>query len=89
MSVTALGFPSPSWLFTLIGETIIKIKTIVIVNRKRLLTKILPTGEMMMVMRVVMTSGSYDGDNDEEPMLLLYFLLGEMEEELWLNKRFL
>ena len=54
----------------------------VIVNRKRLLTKILPTGEMMMVMWVVMTSGSYDGDNDEEPMLLLYFLLGEMEEEL-------
>lgn len=38
-----------------------------IVNRKRPLSKILPTGEMMMVMRVVMTSGSYDGDNDEEP----------------------
>lgn len=51
-----------------------------IVNRKRPLSKILPTGEMMMVMRVVMTSGSYDGDNDEEPMLPLYFLLGEMEE---------
>lgn len=39
-----------------------------IVNRKRPLTKILPTGEMMMAMRVVMTSDSYDGDNDEEPM---------------------
>lgn len=41
MSVTALGIPSPSGLFTLIGETIIKIKTMMIENRKRPLTKIL------------------------------------------------
>lgn len=46
-----------------------------IVNRKRPLTKTLPTGEMMMAMRVVMTSGSYDGDNDEEPMCTSVFFV--------------
>lgn len=36
---------------------------------------ILPPGEMMMVMRVVMTDGSYDGDNDKEPMCTSVFFV--------------
>lgn len=36
---------------------------------------ILSTGEMMTVMRVVMTNGSYDDDNDEEPMCTSVFFV--------------